>query len=114
MRIFYPATEKDVFKINYVPDKAQGQQTLYIDPASGELLDDIGWQRYSALAKVVEWGTMTHLGLADGSVESVVELHVLLAGAGGSDCRFNLMGGDAEIQGAGYHLCKAQTVYLWV
>lgn len=62
VRIFYPATDKDVFKINYVPDKAQGQQTLYIDPVSGELLDDIGWQRYSALAKVVEWGTMTHLG----------------------------------------------------
>jgi uncharacterized iron-regulated membrane protein len=62
VRIFYPATDKDVFKINYVPDKAEGQQTLYIDPASGELLDDIGWQRYSALAKVVEWGTMTHLG----------------------------------------------------
>ncbi|MDF3126457.1 PepSY domain-containing protein [Rheinheimera sp. 1928-s] len=62
VRIFYPATDKDVFKINYVPDKAEGQQTLYIDPASGELLDDIGWLRYSALAKVVEWGTMTHLG----------------------------------------------------
>lgn len=62
VRIFYPASEKDVFKINYVPDKAEGQQTIYIDPVSGELLDDIGWQRYSALAKVIEWGTMTHLG----------------------------------------------------
>lgn len=62
VRVFYPATEKDVFKINYIPDKAEGQQTLYIDPANGELLDDIGWQRYSALAKAVEWGTMTHLG----------------------------------------------------
>lgn len=62
VRVFYPATENDVFKINYIPDKAEGQQTLYIDPASGELLDDIGWRRYSALAKVVEWGTMTHLG----------------------------------------------------
>lgn len=62
VRIFYPATATDVFKINYVPDKAEGQQTLYINPVSGELLDEIGWQRYSALAKVVEWGTMTHLG----------------------------------------------------
>lgn len=62
VRLLYPATGHDVFKISYVPDQAQGQRTLYIDPATGQLLAEFGWPHYSAAARLVEWGVMVHLG----------------------------------------------------
>ena len=62
VRVFYPSDPHSPFKISYVPDKAQGQRTIYVDATTGKVLDDIGWQRYSFAAKVVEWGVMTHLG----------------------------------------------------
>lgn len=68
VRIFYPQHSQDVFVVNYVPDKAEGQTSLYIDPSSGELLSSVGWQDYSPVAKAVEWGVMTHLGRQYGGI----------------------------------------------
>lgn len=78
VRVFYPkaATEgsQQPFTISYVPDKAQGQRTLYIDPHNGAVLDDIGWTRYSLAAKVIEWGVMVHLGRQFGLVNQLLNL----------------------------------------
>ncbi len=62
VRIFYPAAPDDVFMVSYVPDKAQGQRTIYVDQGTGEVIDNIGWRQYSPTAQVVEWGVMTHMG----------------------------------------------------
>ncbi len=62
VRIFYPSSDTGSYMINYVPDKAQGQRTLYIDAADGTILGNIGWSDYSPVAKLVEWGVMTHMG----------------------------------------------------
>ncbi len=74
VRVFYPENAHAPFKISYVPDKAQGQRTIYVDAHSGKVLDDIGWQRYSFAAKVVEWGVMTHLGRQYGLVNQLLNL----------------------------------------
>jgi uncharacterized iron-regulated membrane protein len=68
VRIFYPLHSQDVFVVNYVPDKAEGQASLYIDPSSGDLLNSVSWQDYSPIAKAVEWGVMTHVGRQYGGV----------------------------------------------
>lgn len=88
VRIFYPDAGEP-FVVSYVPDKAQGQMTLYVAPDSGQLLDAIDWSRYSATAKVVEWGVMTHLGRQFGGINQAVNLLAcvvlclsLLAGVG--------------------------------
>jgi uncharacterized iron-regulated membrane protein len=78
IRIMYPATTDDVFTISYVPDKAEGQHTLYIHPSDGHLIDAINWTRYSAGAKVVEWGVMTHMGRQYGLVNQLAGLVVCL------------------------------------
>lgn len=67
IRIFYPAATDGVFTISYVPDKAEGQHTLYINPLTGALIQHIRWSDYSPVAKAVEWGVMVHMGLQYGA-----------------------------------------------
>jgi uncharacterized iron-regulated membrane protein len=72
VRIFYPDGPGGVFTVSHVPDRAQGQRTFYVDPADGRVLDDIGWRDYSAVAKAVEWGVMTHMGRQYGLVNQII------------------------------------------
>lgn len=78
IRIIYPAEPGQVFTLSYVPDKAQGQRTLYVDPGSGRLVGNIGWSDYSPVAKVVEWGVATHMGRQYGLVNQIANLVVCL------------------------------------
>ncbi len=82
IRLMYPASRGEPFKISYVPDQAQGQRTVYIDAVSGQLLADIGWQQYSLAAKVVEWGVMVHLGRQYGVLNQLVNLLFCLLAMG--------------------------------
>lgn len=78
VRISYPRDATGIFMISYVPDKAEGQRTIYVDPGTGQLLGNIGWRDYSPLAKAVEWGTMTHMGRQYGRVNQFANLAVCL------------------------------------
>jgi uncharacterized iron-regulated membrane protein len=73
-KISYPAGSRGIFLVSYVPARAQGQRTLYVDPADGNLLGDLGWRDYSPTAKVVEWGVMTHMGRQYGLANQLVGL----------------------------------------
>lgn len=74
--ISYPKNGDGVFRIGYIPDKAEGQRTIYIDPQDGRIIDDIGWDQYSPSGKLIEWGTMTHMGRQYGVVNQIVGLFV--------------------------------------
>ncbi len=76
VRILYPQGAKGVFTVSYVPDKAEGQRTLYVDPGTGRLLGNVGWADYSPVAKAVEWGTMTHMGRQYGLANQLANLVV--------------------------------------
>lgn len=78
VRIFYPRDATGIFMISYVPDKAEGQRTIYVDPGTGKQLGNIGWREYSPLAKAVEWGTMTHMGRQYGLANQIANLIVCL------------------------------------
>ena len=78
VRIFYPKGQDGVFMISYVPDKAEGQRTIYVDPGSGRLIGNIGWSDYSPTAKAVEWGVMTHMGRQYGVPNQIANLVVCL------------------------------------
>jgi len=83
VRIFYPTDPTSVFTISYVPDKAEGQRTIYVDPASGRIIGNIGWENYSPIAKAVEWGVELHVGRQYGVVNQLANLAVCLALIGG-------------------------------
>lgn len=83
VRIFYPSNSASVFTISYVPDKAEGQRTIYVDPGNGRIIGNIGWENYSPIAKVVEWGVETHMGREYGLANQLASLAVCLALIGG-------------------------------
>lgn len=78
VRVFYPRDATGVFMISYVPDKAQGQRTIFVDPGSGRIIGNIGWADYSPTAKAVEWGVMTHMGRQYGLPNQIANLFVCL------------------------------------
>ena len=79
LRIFFPRGERGVFTASYVPDKAEDQRTLHVDPATGAILADIGWAQYSPLGKAVEFGVMVHLGRQFGRLNQIA-LAIVCAG----------------------------------
>lgn len=63
LRIFLPKPgQGGTIMLSHVPDAAQDQRTIDLDPATGAVRRNAGWDAYSPLAKVVEFGTMTHMG----------------------------------------------------
>jgi uncharacterized iron-regulated membrane protein len=78
VRIFYPDGPGGTFMINYIPDKAEGQRTIHVDPADGQVIDDIGWQQYSPGGRLIEWGTMLHMGRQYGLANQLANLAVCL------------------------------------
>ncbi len=78
VRIFYPDGPGGTFMINYIPDKAEGQRTIHVDPANGRVLDDIGWQQYSPAGRWIEWGTMLHMGRQYGVANQLANLAICL------------------------------------
>lgn len=79
VRIFYPRQPGDVFMVSYVPDKAEGQRTIYLDPGNARIVSNIGWADYSPVAKAVEWGVMVHMGRQYGLANQLANLIVCVA-----------------------------------
>lgn len=78
VRITYPHAAGDVFILSYVPDKAEGQRTIYLDPGTGRIIGNVGWANYSPVARAVEWGVMTHMGRQYGLANQLANLAVCL------------------------------------
>ncbi|MBA4286020.1 MAG: hypothetical protein C0434_10875 [Xanthomonadaceae bacterium] len=78
LRLIYPSAPGSVWHLSYIPGGATTQRTLYLDPADGRVLDDIGYGRYSPLGKAVEWGVEIHLGRQFGLLNQL--LCVLVCG----------------------------------
>jgi uncharacterized iron-regulated membrane protein len=76
LRVFYPEGERDVYTLSLIPDRAQDQRTLYVDPYSGRVLQDIGWRDYSPLGRAVEWGVMAHMGRQFGEPNRLLALTI--------------------------------------
>lgn len=58
----------------YMPDRVEATRTVYVDPVSGRVLDDIGYGRFGPAAKVIEWGISTHQGLQYGLFNKLLML----------------------------------------
>lgn len=69
-----PKTPGAAWTAAYMPDRVEATRTVYIDPVSGRVLDDIGYDRFGAAAKVIEWGISTHQGLQFGPLNRLAML----------------------------------------
>lgn len=61
-RLALPGPEQHLYSAYTYPDRPEGQHTLHIDRFTGEVLADIRFQDYGAIAKAVEWGVAIHMG----------------------------------------------------
>lgn len=68
LTITFPQTSVDVITVSYLPKQAQAQRTLYINPYSGVVIQDVAWQQYTPLGKTVEFGVQTHQGNQFGAI----------------------------------------------
>jgi uncharacterized iron-regulated membrane protein len=62
LRILYPTRPDSVATLSFVPQTAQGQRTVHIDPSNARIVQDIAWDQYSPLGQAVEFGVETHMG----------------------------------------------------
>ena len=61
------------------PDRPEGQRTLHVDRYTGEVLADIRFEDYGAVAKLVEWGVAIHMGNYWGRANQLVMLFTCIA-----------------------------------
>ena len=71
-----PQGLRGAYAATYSPDRVQDIRVVYIDQYSGAVLDDVGYARFGAAAKAIEWGIAVHQGQQYGSVNR----YVMLAG----------------------------------
>ncbi|WP_458095134.1 PepSY-associated TM helix domain-containing protein [Roseomonas sp. WA12] len=61
-RLSLPRGERGVYMAVAYPHQPEGQRTVHIDQYSGEILGDVGFREYGAVAKLVELGVAIHMG----------------------------------------------------
>jgi len=74
LRILFASRPDGVVTLSYVPQTAQGQRTVHIDPSTGAIVQDIAWDQYSPLGKAVEFGVETHMGKQFGLANQLLML----------------------------------------
>lgn len=47
---------------SHMPGQVEGTRTLYLSPADGRIIADIGYDRFGPAAKAIEWGIAVHQG----------------------------------------------------
>ena len=73
-RLSLPRGPAGVYMAITYPDRPEGQRTLQLDQYSGEVLGDIHFADYGAVAKTVEWGVAIHLGNYFGRANQILML----------------------------------------
>lgn len=69
-----PAAPDATWTVTAQARRVQDSRALYIDPASGAVVADIGYDQFGAGAKAIEWGIYTHQGTQFGQVNRWVML----------------------------------------
>lgn len=63
----------------YMPDRMEDTRTLYLDPATGAVLADVGYAQFGSAAKVIEWGISVHQGQQFGRLNQWLMVAACLA-----------------------------------
>ncbi|SDR35534.1 Uncharacterized iron-regulated membrane protein [Paraburkholderia fungorum] len=70
--IVLPTSATGVYTVSYFPADPKDERTLYLDQYSGEVLKDIRYDDYGAVAKAVSYGTSLHMGRYFGVANQVI------------------------------------------
>lgn len=78
-RLSLPQDGNDVYSAYTYPAQPEGQHTIHLDRYSGEVLGDVRFADYGAIAKAVEWGVAIHMGNYFGRLNQMIMLFTCLA-----------------------------------
>lgn len=78
-RLSLPSDEQHLYSAYTYPDRPEGQHTVHVDRFTGEVLADIRFEDYGAVAKLVEWGVAIHMGNYWGRANQLVMLLTCIA-----------------------------------
>ena len=71
-----PRGARGAYAATHSPDRIEDVRVVYVDQYDGRVLDDVGYARFGAAAKAIEWGIAVHQGQEYGSVNR----YLMLAG----------------------------------
>jgi len=71
-----PQGARGAYAATYSPERIEDIRVVYVDQYSGDVLDDVGYARFGAAAKAIEWGIAVHQGQEYGGINR----YVMLAG----------------------------------
>ncbi|MCD9121143.1 PepSY domain-containing protein [Cupriavidus sp. UGS-1] len=71
-QVALPAGTGSVYSVSCFPNDPRGERTLHIDPHSGNIVRDIRYEDYGAVAKAVSYGTSLHMGRYFGMANQIV------------------------------------------
>ena len=78
-RLSLPQDGSDLYSAYTYPAQPEGQHTLHLDRYSGDVLADVRFADYGAIAKAVEWGVAIHMGNYFGRLNQIIMLLTCLA-----------------------------------
>ena len=74
-----PSEPDGVFTVAQRSDHPDGERTIQIDQYSGRALEDASFERYGAVARIVEWGVTLHTVVAFGRANQMIVLAAVIA-----------------------------------
>lgn len=74
-----PQGPRGAFAATHTTDRIEDIRVVYVDQYNGDVLDDVGYARFGAAAKAIEWGIAVHQGQEYGSVNRYLMLGGCLA-----------------------------------
>ncbi len=74
-----PRDPARAWTVSHETTRVQDTRTLYIDGGNGTVLADIGYARFGAGAKAIEWGIFVHQGTQYGQINRIVMLSGCIA-----------------------------------
>jgi uncharacterized iron-regulated membrane protein len=74
-----PQGPRGAYVGSYTPARVEDTRIVYVDQYDASVLDDVGFDRFGATAKAIEWGIAVHQGQEYGSVNRYLMLAGCLA-----------------------------------
>jgi uncharacterized iron-regulated membrane protein len=76
--ITFPTTATGVFTIAVFADDPRNDATLHVDQYTGNVLADVRWEHYGAVARATETGVVLHEGKMFGVFNQIIVLLICL------------------------------------
>ena len=73
-RVSIPSQPGTAWIVSQPAPRVEDTRSLYVDPATGAVLADIGYRQFGAGAKAIEWGIAVHQGTQYGQINRLVML----------------------------------------